>query len=200
MRAHPDQPAARPRRRLGWLVLLCAGWPLGCQTTLPAKPGDPPIPAHSNAELIAHISDLSYVTAEPAFRAVYTLSTAETFDGDFETLSATMLDEGLIPRRWKYTPDRLVDRGAVGYMICKACRIQTGVNWNLTGLGRYAWRELVYRRIAEPSSEYGYVSGGEFVGILLRADDYLQRTQTPVPRAELGEPEQRPTIQPPRQP
>ena len=62
-------------------------------------------------------------------------------------------------------------------MLCRAADVRTGLNWRLTGMGRYAWRELNYLKIASPISEYGYVPGGQFIGVLARAEDYMHRVR-----------------------
>ncbi len=149
----------------------------------------PAVPRAGNAELVNYIGDQPFVTAEAAYRAVYILAKAQAFDGEYDALAGALRSEKLVPGRWHHAPEQYLDRAAIGFMICRACQIRSGVNWNLTGLGRYAWRELQYHDIAQGGSEYGLMSGGEFVGILSRADDYLRRTgKGDVQRVELGAP------------
>jgi hypothetical protein len=123
-----------------------------------------------------YIGEQPLLTAEPAYRAIYALAHGQTHDGDYEELVADLKSEGLIGKSWHLAPDQYLDRAAVGYMVCRACRIRGGLNWMLTGLGRYAWRELQFNNIAGRGSEWNLMSGGEFVGILNRAADYLRRT------------------------
>ena len=153
---------------LGLLSLVLAG----CQA--PHMAPTSPVPRAGTAELVLHIGDQPFVTAEPAYRAVYALAKGDSFSGDFAELTEKLRADGLIGKDWNYAADRCLDRGTVAFMVCRACKIQSGVNWMLTGLGRYAWRELQYKRIAGDGSEYGLMSGGEFVGLLSRAEDYLQ--------------------------
>ncbi len=175
-------------RRRATLLLGAALLLTGCQATLPRESIDRAMPVNSSAELTEYIGNLPYLTAEAAYRAVYALHTGEVFDGGFEPLSDALSDRKLIDRSWGYGPDSLVHRSSVGYMICRACDLKLGVNWLLTGMGRYAWRELQYRGIARNAAgELGFLSGGEFLGILARAEPLLaQRAQTPPPTAELG--------------
>jgi hypothetical protein len=166
------------------LVLLT-----GCQATMRHATTQPAVPRTGNAELVMYISDQPYLTAETAYRAAHLLAKGTPFDGDFDALASTLRSAGLIARHWRHTSDQYLDRGAVGFVICRACRIRSGVNWTLTGLGRYAWRELQYKGIAGGGGEYGLMSGGEFVGLLSRAEDYLRRTgKADVPPVELGAP------------
>jgi hypothetical protein len=145
----------------------------GCQT--PHAAPSAPVPTQGSAELVLYIGDQPFVTAEPAYRAIYALAEGESFAGDFAALNEKMRAMNLIGKDWGDAADRCLDRGTVAFMVCRACKIQSGVNWVLTGLGRYAWRELQFKGIAGEGSEYALMSGGEFVGLLSRAEDYLQR-------------------------
>lgn len=147
------------------------------------------VPRDSNAELVAYIADQPFVTAEPAYRAVYVLWKGEPFSGDFEALADTLRTGGVACKCCRPAADQPLRRGAIAFMVCRACEIRGGINWALTGMGRYAWRALQYRGIAGPGSEYGWMSGGEFVGLLLRAEDHLrQPCGTPTATIELGSP------------
>jgi hypothetical protein len=149
----------------------------GCQAAGPRNPDMGPVPVDDSAALVEYIANEPFVTAEPAVRATYGLATGETFEGDYDALVAAMKTRGLIGRHWDLPPDRPLRRGDVGVLLCRACDIRTGLNWMLTGLGRYGYRELQYREIAGPGGEFGLVSGGEFVGMLTHAEDYLRRTE-----------------------
>lgn len=158
----------------------------GCASMQPSA-SQPATPADSNAELTEFISNQAFVTAEPAYRSVHILWRGETFSGDFESLKAALAAGKIISPLWDHAPNSRIDRATVGYMLCRACDIRSGLNWQLTGLGRYAWKELQYRRIAGLRSEYGLVSGGEFLGLLIRAEDYLAGRGAHAERIELGE-------------
>jgi hypothetical protein len=167
--------------------LLLAPLLAGCRAALPRAADQTVVPTDTNAELVEYISDQPYVTAEAAYRAVYILANGEIFQGDFDTLAADMRADGLVGHGWGYGADSFIDRAATGRLVARACDIRTGLNWQLTGLGRYAWRELIYRRIAHPSGEYSLISGGEFLGVLARAEEYLHKIgRAPGEQAELG--------------
>jgi hypothetical protein len=180
---------AGPRTlRSTWLVgMLCAASLPGCRAALPRTTTQPAVPTQSNAELVEYIGDLPYVTAESAYRAIYILSKGEVFEGDYQALTAALVADRLIGQGWNYEADAFLDRAAVAYLVARACRIRTGLNWRLTGLGRYAHRELIYRGIAHPSGECSLISGGEFVGMLARAEEYLHKMgRAPGELADLG--------------
>lgn len=165
------------------LVLACVG---GCRTAQPATT-QPTVPADGNAALMQYIGEQPFVTAEVTYRAAYILAKGEVFAGDFEALTQALAADRIVGASWNHAPADLVDRQTVAYMICRACGIRGGLNWRLTGLGRYAWRELQHKRIAGPGGEWALLSGGELQGILLRADEYLYRTgRVTTGRADLG--------------
>jgi hypothetical protein len=169
--------------------LLIVAFTAGCRVTLMRSGPQPAVPTDQNAELMEFIGDQPYVTAEAAYRAVYILwkGADAMFRGSYEELQSELEQARIIDPLWKLPPDAPVDRASVGYMIARVCNIRTGLNWQLLGLGRYAYREVAYRGIAEPAGDLGLVSGGEFLGILLRAEQYMQTTGKGLgPRPEIG--------------
>jgi len=185
-------PARTSVSRRRWHVraclCTCALLLPACQTTRPrGATTQPDVPREGNGALFEYVAGQPYVTVEPAYRAIYLLWKGDPLTGDFEALTQALVEARIVRPEWKYPPDAMIDRGSVGYLVCRAARVRSGLNWQLTGLGRYAWRELNYLGIATPISEYGYVPGGQFVGILSRAEDYVRgRGPGEVPRVELG--------------
>lgn len=179
------------RRRRAALFTLLAGACLvasGC-VSMGRAVDQGAVPADNSASLVNFIANQPYVTAEPAYRAAYALHHGEEFDGDYAELRAAMLDADLVAERWQHQPDSYLNRGEIGYLICRAAGVRTGVNWMLTGLGRYAYRELQYKRIAGSAGEWQRMSGGEFVGVLSRAEQYMrEHGQIDVSTIELDRP------------
>lgn len=161
---------------------------VACQPGVQRHPAQQPVPVDSNAELMEYIGDQPFITAEPACRALHILWTGEVFEGDYAALLGKLEEAGIVSPGWKHPPDALIDRATLGYMVARTSDIRSGLNWRLWGLGRYAYRELVYREIAVSKGEHSYVSGGEFLGILNRAEQYVkERDKRPIERVELGE-------------
>lgn len=183
----PRTGSARPAAT----AALCAVQALlaaGCHVTLPRGATSQPAVEAGSAELLAYAAQQPLVTAETGYRAIYALWKGESFTGDFESLTAALSAGRVVDRRWRLAAEACLDRSRVAYMVCRAIGIRSGVNWTLTGLGRYAWRELQYRNIAGPGSEHPLIAGGEFVGLIARADDYvMSRRKDLTRRAELGE-------------
>lgn len=168
-------------------VLLTAGFAAGCRGPQPTSA--PALPAQDdNAGLLEYINDQPFITAEPGFRAVYILWRGVPFEGDFTALTAALESERIVDPLWNLAPDARLDRATVGVLVCRACGIRSGLNWFITGMGRYAYRELVYHEIAQPAGELAYVPGGEFVGILQRAEKWMTARGRPLERnVELGD-------------
>lgn len=156
----------------------------GCQR--PHAPADAPAaPASGNAALVEYIADQPFVTADAAYRAAYVLWKGSAFAGDYASLSAELVAHNIADRGWRFPANEYIDRGTAAYLVCRAADIRGGVNWTLTGLSRYAWRELQYRNIAGPESDWGLIRGGEFLGIVQRADD--ERVRREGAQMQLGE-------------
>ena len=173
----------RPLLLCGVSALLLSGCQASSKNMTASRP---PVPTDDNAALTEYIANEAYVTVEPAYRAAHILWKGDVFDGDFAALTQTLEEGRVINPHWDYAPDALIDRASVGYLLCRACDVRSGLNWQLTGLGRYAWRELGYAGVADTVSEYGYVPGGQFVGMLARAEERYQRGTAD--RVKLGEP------------
>jgi hypothetical protein len=151
----------------------------GCRVTLPHEE----IPGSTNAELIEHIAEMPYVSADAAYRALHILRTNEVFEGDFDSLKAAMSDQDV---SGDLQANECPDRQELCRAIVRACDISPGLNYRLTGLGRYALRDLQYQRIVRTQNDYGPISGGEFLGILARAEEYMRERHPDVPGADLG--------------
>ena len=159
----------------------------GCQATMPRAADQAAVPTETNAELVEFISDQPYVTAESAYRAVYILANGEIFEGSYDELTQVMKSANLISEHWTHQDNDFLSRAAIGYLVARACKIRSGLNWRLTGCGRYAYRELIYLKIAHANGELNLISGGEFLGLLARAEEYLHTTgRGPGDEAELG--------------
>lgn len=157
----------------------------GCRLTIPADRLPGPTPA-GNAELMNYIAELPYLTADPGYRAAYLLWQNEPYEGEFADLAAT-LEQNEIVDDWEVGPNDALSRDKIGYMVCRALDIKRGINWSVTGWGRYAWRDLAYLGIASRVSEIGFLTGGEFLGMMSRASDYVaNRYASQSQRVDLG--------------
>ncbi len=178
--------------RRAWVVgLVLAGCASPRQGAAP-RAATQPAPPRENALLVAWIADQPYLTAEAAARAVWWLWQGSDGPEDFATLLERLRAGGIVPPGWHPQPGDRVRRATAGYMLARAIGLESGLNWRLLRLGRYAWRELIYRGIARPTGELGLVRGGEFLGLLQRAEQWMvEHGRATHPRAELGAPPSR---------
>jgi hypothetical protein len=160
----------------GLVLILLTG---GCGR--PRKTQPPVDPATlDDAAFQAYLADVPVVTVDEACRAMLVLADGHDATKDWSQRSQELLRRGWIRSAWGLRPDYMVDRGTVAYMICKICKIHGGVDrlilgsWGL-GDRRYAYRELVYRDLMPPGTEYEVVTGGQMVGLMGKADSLMEK-------------------------
>lgn len=152
------------------LTSACLGLALlmaGCRASMP----NDQVPGDTNAELIEHIAEMPYVTADAAYRAIYILVNDDVFQGDYAELKTVLRQRGLPIA--DLAPHECPTRQEIAKILVEVCGVMPGLNYRLTGFGRYALRDLQYARIVRTRNDYGPLSGGEFLGMLGRAEDYM---------------------------
>lgn len=165
------------------LLFACSG----CVSQGLRATSEPSLPAEGNAELMEYIAGQPFITANAGYRAIRLLVSEEPFSGSFEELTADLVQRHVVDSHWNYDPLQYLDNASVAYMISRAAHVGMSLNFAVTGFGRYAWKELQYRRIAEPGSEYSLTTGGQFLAMLSKTDDYLHEVgRAPGQRSELG--------------
>ncbi|MBL8877688.1 MAG: hypothetical protein JNG88_01095 [Phycisphaerales bacterium] len=175
MRSKLPMPIVAARDAAILLVSLGACLTMGCASRDAAPAATQPATPEGNAALLHHIADQPYVTADAGYRAIYVLWKREAFSGSFAELSSLLRENRIIDTCWNHEPATRLTRADVGFMVCRACDIRTGINWMVSGMGRYAWRELQFNNIAGGGGELGYIRGGELVAVLARAGEYRER-------------------------
>ena len=71
----------------------------------------------------------------------------------------------------------ILRKGDAAYMFARILHIKGGLTLRLFGYSRrYAFKELVYRRIMFPGNIHDVVSGQELIYILTRAAEYMEET------------------------
>jgi hypothetical protein len=136
--------------------------------------------ADPDAFIHEHLQKQAVVTVGEAYRAMIMLANGEDKYTSFEEREAVLLCRGIVRSAWKLCPDEAVDRGTVAYMAMRIMEIRGGVNAQIlgrAGIGdrRYALRELAYMDLMPLGPVYRYVTGGEVVDLMARADEYMAR-------------------------
>ena len=166
----------------------------GCSGLRQTRPPVDPVTV-SDSDFVHYLAQVSLVTTDEAFRAMLILVDGQDGSKSFEERRDRLVQRDIVNPAWITGPEYVIDRGAVAAMVCRACKLTGGINlviFGSMGLGdrRYALRELVYREIMTTGADYAPVSGGEFVGILTRADALLAEQgayETPEIRLESEE-------------
>ena len=176
-----------------WLAVVVS--PLGCAATRTEPAAVDYNTLDDAAFLHDHLVNQALVTVDEAYKVGLILADGEDTTGGFAERETKLAERSIIRPAWNLAPDQYVDMGTVAYMVCQICEVTGGVNRVLLGswgLGdrRYALRELKFRKIIQGGSDYSLVSGGELLGILHRADTYMEQAgvqdaaPVPVPDAE----------------
>jgi len=96
-------------------------------------------------------------------------------DLSFERQAQALVDMKVIKKKWTDKPNILLTRGRTAYMLCRTCRIRGGVTMRVLGTSeRYAFRECRYLRVWPRGTQRDFMTGGELMGVLKWAADYLE--------------------------
>lgn len=161
------------------VAMLATCGALGCTQTLRVEQADAGEKAGADAFLHDHLQKQSMVTVAEAYRAMLILADGQDNYPAFDARRSALESRGIARAQWGLRREACIDRGSVAYMVCQIIKLGGGINFNLfgrlTGVGdrRYAVRELDYAGIMEPSAPYRYITGGELVDVVAKADRYM---------------------------
>ena len=98
-------------------------------------------------------------------------------------------DRKMLPAAFDRPGDEAVTRGVLAVAVAQILKIKGGLMMHLTGNNpRYSLLELQDMELFPPSSENQTFSGGEFVGIIGKMEDYQHGDTGKLPAANLGPP------------
>ena len=184
---------------MGWhlLILAVLAFPAAEQALAvepPVAPANPTAnaekaPGPSDAAFFAELGYKDTATAADAARALAILvSEGSQVGADFETAKAYLAKRGVLADGWlaKAAADAPVSRGRLAVLICKTLGIKGGIWMRLLGPNpRLALNECAYLEVMVRGCDYGYVTGGELVGVIDRADRLRSEgTEHEVPELE----------------
>jgi len=160
-------------------LLVIAGM-CGCSQTLRMEQADQGEKVDVDTLLHEHLQKQPMVTAAEAYRAMLILADGDESYDSFEARQTALEERGIARPQWGLSRDACIDKGSVAYMVCKILKIQGGVNFAVFGqLGigdrRYAVRELAHMGLMSQTAPYRYITGGELVDLMLKADRYMAR-------------------------
>jgi hypothetical protein len=127
-----------------------------------------------------HLPAQAVVTAGEAYRALLLLADGEETYNSYEARAAELERRQWIRPDWKLERDRPIDAGAVAYAVIRIVHGERGVNSLVlggAGVGdrRYALRDLVHMGLIEQRPAYRWLTGGELLDLIGRADEYMAR-------------------------
>jgi hypothetical protein len=179
-RAEPALPRFAPHGGRPSLAALAAGVLLlasGCAE--PRKYQPPHDPSALDDVLFLHyLATTPSVTVEEAARAMLVLADGEDRFDTYEARIAELEQRDVVRAAWGLQRDHNLDRGTLGFMLFRTCKLSDSVNsllFGSWGLGdrRYALQRAAAAGLVEYGPDYQPVTGGEFVAALARADGYL---------------------------
>lgn len=174
------------RRLFIFHLLLIAG----CQTARVQQPLTQTVGGNDmDAQMeFWHQLALRPVTSnDEAFHGLLLYLDNQDANADYEHRLAALKSRGLVAGWFNRPADEAIRRGTLAVAIGKMLKIRGGVMMSLTGgnVDRYAMRELEFLEIYPQSSENQTFSGGEFVGIIGKIDDYQRGNPADYPAAVL---------------
>jgi hypothetical protein len=143
------------------------------------------------AAVVAIVLAQSAVQADNAFYRVVAAKPNATFEDSvraflelaidtdaaktpYEQQANILAEMRVIRPGWIANGQEKLTRGRVAYMICRTCGIKGGLSMAVLGTTeRYAFRECVFLGVWEGGTQGDYMTGGELVGVLKWAADYL---------------------------
>jgi hypothetical protein len=147
-----------------------------------------------------HLPQQSMVTVSEAYRAMILLADGEETCDTFDAREQELVSRGFVRPEWGLQREACIDRGSIAFMLCRILRVSGGIAYNTIGaigIGdrRYAMREMEYLGLMEKAPPYRFISGGELVGLIARADEFMAATgvyeQEPADVADVLESETR---------
>lgn len=118
-------------------------------------------------------------TFEDAVQAFFNLAVGtqqqQAGTASFDDQARALIDMKIIRKKWTRKPKARLTRGRVAHMICRTCGIRGGLTMTIFGASeRYAYRECVYKGVWSGGNQRARVTGGELLGLLKWAADYIE--------------------------
>jgi len=114
-------------------------------------------------------------TRQDGARCVYALIGGDP-SAPFEDVLQGLSAKDAFKDEWARSVDESLTKCELAYMICKALDIKGGLTMRIFGVWPgYALRELVFMKIMARGAGGKYVSGGELLAVLSRAENYMKQ-------------------------
>lgn len=151
----------------------------GCQTATVDQPltadsaGNDPA---AQLQFWHSLSQRPVTSNDEAFHALLLYLDGQDSASGYEQRVELLTQRGVLPEGFDRPGNEAVQRGTLAVALVKAAQIKGGVMMRLIGpTERYAVRELQYVGVFPPSGTHQTFSGGEFLDVLGRIEDYQLR-------------------------
>jgi len=160
------------------VVVLAALLASGCSQTLRVEQANIGERVDVDTFLHEHLLVQPMVTVSEAYRAMLILADGDDTCKSFGERRSLLEERGIARGQWDLRREACIDRGSIAYMVCKILKVRGGINLTIFGsLGigdrRYAMRELMDMSMMEYGSVDQYMTGGELVTLIGKADRYM---------------------------
>lgn len=141
-----------------------------------------------------------FTSNDDAFHGMLLFLDGTDASADYAARVATLKQRGLLPASFDAPANEAVTRGDLAVIIVKTLKIKGGLMQALLpDSPRYAMRELQYSGIYPSGSTWQRFTGGQFVSIIGRLEDYTRANPTDVPAKQLdgeAQPASKPEVEP----
>jgi hypothetical protein len=163
---------SKPLILLGLTLVLS-----GCQTARVQQPLTATLAGNdpgAQLEIWHQLADRTVTCNDEAFHGILLYLDEQDTAADYAARVSTLKSRGLLPAGFDRPADEAVTRGNLAIIIARAMGIKGGVMMRATGgyWQRYATRELMFMDLYPPSSPQQTFTGGEFLGIIGRLEDW----------------------------
>jgi len=124
------------------------------------------------------------ISNDEAFHGLLLYLDAKDDATTYDQRVAALKSRGFLPKNFQKPASAALERGTLAVALAKHLNLRGGLTMRLTGVTpRYATRELEYRAVYPPSSPQQIFTGGEFVGVIGKAEDFRRGDPTDLPAA-----------------
>ena len=144
---------------------------------------------NSQFEFWRQLSEKPLTSNDDAFHGLLLYLYQKDPASDYTGRVKLLKDKHMLPAGFDRPADQAVSRGVLAVAVVEILKIRGGLMMHLTGNNpRYSLLELQDMELFPPSSGNQTFSGGEFVGIIGKMEDYQHGDTSNLPAAQLSGP------------
>jgi hypothetical protein len=151
----------------------------GCQHSHVAPPlatNYPPADVSAEMEFWHTLADARLTSNDEALHGLIILANKSDESKTYDDRIKWMIEHGYLPSGWNAPADDAVERGTVARILTGIMKIEGGLSMHILGSHpRYSTRELVYMNLMPPSTPQQGIAGIDFVGMIAKAESYMER-------------------------